>query len=346
MDIQQGIFGQTPEGKEIKKFTLSNDHGMSVVILSYGAILAATKTPDRSGNVGDVALGLRTLEDYLSDTWFLGATIGRYANRIAKGRFNLDGRVYQLAQNSPPSHLHGGYKGFHKVVWQSETEKSRDSASVILSYLSPDGEEGYPGNLSVAVTYSLNERNELALHYQARTDKPTPVNFTNHTYWNLKGFSLGYVLDHVLTLNADHYLPTDEDRIPTGEISSVEGTPMDFREPTKIGLRIGRLQGGGYNHCYVLRKKNGLLSLAATVYEPWTGRVMEVSTTEPGMQLYSGHFLDGYRSVSGLCFEKYHGVCLEAQHFPNSVNQPHFPPTLLRPGKVYAQTTTYRFSVQ
>ena len=346
MDIQQIFFGTTPEGLQIKRFTVSNDHGMIASLINFGAILTSLKVPDRHGKDGEVTLGFDTLEDYIADIWFFGATIGRYANRIANGRFSLNGVEYQLAQNSPPSHLHGGIKGFHKVVWQPRTQGNQDSVSVILYYLSRDGEEGYPGNLSVTVTYTLNNRNELTIDYRAETDKVTPVNLTNHTYWNLNGPGNGDVLDHVLTIHADTYLPTDEDRIPTGELKRVHGTPMDFTQPFKIGARIGQVKRGGYNHCYVLRKEHDPLALAASVYEPLTGRTMEIYTTEPGMQFYSGHFLNHYRGRGGLLLEKYHGFCLEAQHFPNSVNQPHFPSTLLRPEKNYRQTTLYKFSTR
>ena len=345
MDIQQTIFGTTSEGLKIIKFTVSNKHGMIASFINFGAILTSVKVPDRDGSVGEVTLGFDTLEDYIADTWFLGATIGRYANRIAKGKFTLDGVQYQLAQNSPPSHLHGGYKGFHKVVWQPKTQINLESISVAFSYLSEDGEEGYPGNLSVTVTYILNNQNELTITYRAETDKATPINLTNHTYWNLKGVSAGNVLDHVLILNADDYLPTDDERIPTGELKSVHGTPMDFTQPFKIEARIGEVKGGGYNHCYVLRQQLDSLSLAATVHEPITGRIMEIYTTEPGMQFYSGHFLDRYKGAGGIILNKYDGFCLEAQHFPNSVNEPRLPSTILRPGNIYRQTTIYKFQV-
>jgi aldose 1-epimerase len=346
MEIRQDIFSKTPEGYDIEKFTLSNDNGLTASVTNFGAILNSLRSPDRSGRFDEVTLGFDTLEGYIWDTWFFGATLGRYANRIERGRFILDGVEYQLPQNSPPSHLHGGHKGFHKVIWQPKKQVNRDSVSVFFSYLSVDGEEGYPGNLSVKVSYILNNQNELTIAYQAKTDKVTPINLTNHTYWNLKGLTSGNVLDHVLTINADYYLPTDDDRIPTGELKSVHGTPMDFTQPIKIGARIEQVKGGGYNHCYVLRKQGHPLSLAATVHEPLTGRMMEIYTTEPGMQFYSGHFLDNYRGAHGILLQKYHGFCLEAQHFPNSVNQPNFPSTILRPGEVYRQTTVQKFSAK
>ncbi len=345
MDIQQIFFGTTPEGLQIKRFTVSNDHGMIASLINFGAILTSLKVPDRHGKDGEVTLGFDTLEDYIADIWFFGATIGRYANRIAKGKFILDGVEYQLAQNSFPSHLHGGNKGFHKMVWNGDTKIDQDSISVVFSRLSPSGEEGYPGNLHTKVTYTLNNQNELTLCYHAETDKPTPINLTNHTYWNLKGPGFGNVLDHEMTLNADYYLPTDDDRIPTGGIKSVYGTPMDFTHPTKIGDRIDQIKGGGYNHCYVLNRKDNSLCLAAKVYEPEKGRIMEVYTTEPGIQFYSGHFLNNYKGENGILLNRCDGFCLEAQHFPNSVNQPQFPSTILRAGDIYRQTTIHKFSI-
>jgi len=346
VDIRGETFGKTPEGVKIEKFNLSNDQGLTASVTNFGAILTSLTVPNRSGRSEEVMLGFDTLEGYLADIWFFGATIGRYANRIAKGKFSLDGMEYQLAPNSPPSHLHGGTKGFHKRVWSAETRNYENSISVVFSRLSPDGEEGYPGNLSVTVTYTLNNRNELAIDYRAETDKTTPINLTNHTYWNLKGVGNGDVLAHLLTLHAESYLPTDEDRIPTGELRAVQGTPMDFTRPVKIGARIDQVTGGGYNHCYVLKKGPDPLSLAASVYEPFSGRVMEIYTTEPGIQFYSGHFLKNYRGARGILFNKYDGFCLEAQHFPNSVNTPQFPSTLLLPGELYRQRTLHQFSLK
>ncbi len=343
MDLQQEIFGTTTDGVDIEKITISNDNGITASVISFGAILASLRLPDRNGRTEEVTLGFDTLGGYISDVWFFGSTIGRYANRIAQGRFNLDGVEYQLARNSPPSHLHGGNGGFNKVVWRTETQVNRDSIDVVFSYLSTDGEEGYPGNLSTKVAYTLNNQNELTISYQAETDKASPINLTNHTYWNLKGIGSGNVLDHELTLNADRYLPTDDDRIPTGEIGSVFDTPMDFTRPVTIGTRIDQVKGGGYNHCYVVNKENDSLGLAARVQEPKNGRAMEVHTTEPGIQFYTGHFLENYRGAGGIIFNKYDGFCLEAQHFPNSVNEPRFPSTILRPGDRYRQTTIHRF---
>jgi aldose 1-epimerase len=343
MKIEQEMFATTPEGDEIRKFIISNDMGMTVSLINFGAILASLKAPDKNGEIEEITLGFDTLEGYISDVWFFGSTIGRYANRIARGKFSLDGVEYQLACNSPPSHLHGGNKGFNKVVWESETLISQDSIGVVFFYESVDGEEGYPGKLFTKVTYTLNNQDEIIINYLAEADTATPINMTNHTYWNLKGTGSGNVLDQELTLNADHYLPTDEDRIPTGEIRSVFDTPMDFTRPSKIGARIGQIKGEGYNHCYVLNKQGDPLALASRLYEPINGRVMEVYTTEPGIQFYTGHFLDNYRGAGGIVFNKYDGVCLEAQHFPNSVNEPRFPSTILRPGDLYRQTTIHRF---
>jgi aldose 1-epimerase len=344
MDIRREIFGTTREGDEITRFTVSNGSGITASFINFGAILSSLKAPDRNGEIEEVTLGFDTLEAYISDVWFFGSTIGRYANRIEKGRFTLDGVEYQLARNSPPSHLHGGNKGFNKVVWKPYTDVKEDAVGVVFSYLSTDGEEGYPGNLSVEVTFTLNNKNELIIEYRAETDKATPINFTNHTYWNLKGIGAGTTLDHELTLPADHYIPTDDDRIPTGEIESVFTTPMDFTRSTKIGSRIGQIEGGGYNHTYVINKQEGSLGLASRVREPESGRFMEVHTTEPGIHLYSGHFLNNYRGAGGVIFNRCDGLCLEAQHYPNSVNRPQFPSTILRPGELYRQTTIHRFS--
>lgn len=344
MEIEKETFGTTPEGDEITRFTVSNDSGITASFINFGAILSSLKAPDRNGKAEIVTLGFDTLEGYISDIWFFGSTIGRYANRIEKGRFTLNGVEYQLARNSPPSHLHGGNKGFNKVVWKPDIDVRQDAIGVVFSYLSVDGEEGYPGDLSVEVTYTLNNRNELIVDYRAETDKATALNLTNHTYWNLKGVGLGNTLDHELTLHADHYIPTDDDRIPTGEIKSVFTTPMDFTHPTRIGARIDRIEGGGYNHTYVINKEEGSLGLAARVREPESGRIMEVHTTEPGIHLYSGHFLNNYRGAGGVVFNRCDGLCLEAQHYPNSVNRPQFPSTILKPGELYRQTTIHRLS--
>lgn len=343
MRIKRELFGKTPEGAEITRFTVSNDNRITASFIDFGAILTSVRLPNRNGNIQEVTLGFDTLDDYISDVWFFGATIGRYANRISQGRFTLDGVQYQLAQNSFPSHLHGGNKGFHKVVWKPETLVNQDSIGITFSYVSQDGEEGYPGNFAARVTYALNNQNELIITYSAEADRATPVNLTNHTYWNLRGAGSGKALDHILTLNADHYLPTDGDRIPTGEIKTVLNTPMDFTHSTKIGSRIDQVNGGGYNHCYVLNKQGHTPSLAAIVHEPKSRRAMAVYTTEPGIQFYSGHFLNNCRGAAGVPFNQFDGFCLEAQHFPNSVNQPHFPSTILMADEIYGQTTIHKF---
>lgn len=346
MNIQQELFGTTHEGTEISRFILSNDREITATVTNFGATLTSLTLPDRNGNIEEVTLGFDTLEEYTAGTWFCGATIGRYANRMKDGRFTLDGCEYQLDQNSFPSHLHGGQKGFHKKVWTADTNAASDSVSLILSCVSNDGEEGYPGNVSVTVTYTLNNQNELRIAYLAETDQATPINLTNHTYWNLKGVGAGNALDHELILYADTFLPTDADRIPTGEIRRVHGTPMDFTQPATIGARINQITGGGYNHCYVFDKPEGALARVASVHEPTSGRVLEISTTEPGMQFYSGHFLDNCKGADGVIFHWCDAICLEAQHFPNSVNQPEFPSTILRPGETYTQTTIHTFSTE
>lgn len=343
MKIKQEFFGETPEKHEISLYHIANDYGITASVTNFGATLTSLKLPDKNGKPETVTLGFDTLEEYISSTWFCGATIGRYANRMKDGRFSLDGKEYQLEQNSFPSHLHGGKTGLHKKVWTVEIDTKSDSTDLIFSCLSKDGEEGYPGNLSVIVTYTLNNQNELIIAYQAETTQATPLNLTNHTYWNLKGVGTGDTLEHELTLFADRYIPTDADRIPTGEILEVTGTFMDFTQPQTIGARIKQIDGGGYNHCYVFNKQYGELSLAARVKEPTSCRVMEVYTTEPGIQFYSGHFLNNCKGNGGVFFNTCDAFCLEAQHFPNSVNQPQFPSTILRPGETYRQTTIHKF---
>jgi aldose 1-epimerase len=346
--VQQTSYGRTPEGAAVDLFTLTNRNGMVVKIINYGAIVTELHVPDRQGNNGDVVLGFNTLEGYLSDHPYFGGIIGRYANRIAGGRFTLDGKEYRLATNDGPNHLHGGVKGFDKVVWKAESSQSEAGPAVAFSYVSPDGEEGYPGTLSTKVTYTLTAENELRIDYLATTDKPTPVNLTNHSYFNLAGEGSGDILAHELMLAADRFTPVDDTLIPTGELKDVTGTPMDFRKMTPVGARIDEVPGpapGGYDHNYVLTRSGDGLELAARVYEPKTGRVMEVLTTEPGIQLYTGNFLDGtLKGKRGVAYAKHFGFCLETQHFPDSVNQPAFPSAILRPGETYRTTTVYRFS--
>ncbi len=344
--ITKSEFGKLPDGTVIDAYTLTNAKGMKAKVITYGAILTELDVPDKSGKMGDVVLGFDNLKGYLDGHPYFGATVGRVANRIAKGKFTLDGKEYKVAVNNGPNHLHGGLKGLDKVVWKAQITQTSDVAAVKFTYTSPDGEEGYPGKLTIAVTYSLANDNALRIDYEAKTDKATPVNLTNHSYFNLAGS--GDILGHELTLMGDSYTPTDDTLIPTGKIASVKGTPLDFTKATPIGKRIGELKGepGGYDHNFVLPKKDGL-QLAASVYDPKSGRVMDVLTTEPGIQFYTGNFLDGtLKSKDGKVYKKNHGFCLEAQHFPDSVNHPEFPTMTLKPGETYKQTTVYRFGTK
>ncbi|GAB3525775.1 galactose mutarotase [Pontibacter brevis] len=350
MNIKQEPFGTTPEGEEATLYTLTNANGMQVQITNYGATITSVLVPDREGEMGDVVLGFDSLGGYFTPEYvksgpYFGAIVGRYGNRIAKGRFTLNGEEYQLATNNGENHLHGGNKGFDKVMWEAEPLQGQNS--VRFTYVSPDGEEGYPGKLTSAVTYTLTNDNEIRIDYQATTDKATPVNLTNHSYFNLAAGEAEDALGHVVTLNADKYTVVDESLIPTGELRNVEGTVMDFREPQTIGARVNQVEGGGYDHNYVLNGEKGEMKKAATVYEPTSGRVMEVFTTEPGIQFYSGNFLDGTITGSGnQTYKKHYGFALETQHFPDSPNQPEFPSTILEPGETYESTTVYKFSTR
>jgi aldose 1-epimerase len=353
MDVQKTRFGKTPDGKQVDLYTLTNAGGCKVTIMNYGATVVRIEVPDRNGNIADVTLGYDTLGGYFSkNNPYFGAIVGRYGNRIAKGRFTLDGVEYQLATNDGENHLHGGVKGFDKVVWDAEGVQSSDGPGVKLSYLSRDGEEGYPGNLSCTVEYTLTKENELRLEYAAETNKATVLNLTNHTYFNLRGQGTGDILSHQLTLNAVGYMEVDDGLIPTGSgWRRVKGTPMDFTVPATIGSRIAEVGGGpnpvGYDHNYVLADWDRSLKLAATVYDATSGRVMEVFTTQPGMQLYSGNFLDG--SVTGknsMVYQQYSGLCLETQHFPDSPNRSRWPSVVLRPGEKYWNVTVYKFSAK
>ncbi len=345
--VQKTPFGKLPDGTVIELYTLTNAKGLVAKVMTYGAILTELDVPDRQHQLGDVVLGFDNLDQYLAGDPYFGATIGRVANRIARGKFTLDGQSYTLATNNGPNALHGGLKGFDKVVWQAEPVEVPHGAAVRFSYTSPDGEEGYPGTLHATVTYTLTDRNELRLEYTATTDKPTPVNLTNHSYWNLAGE--GDILGSILTLNADRYTPVDDTLIPTGELAPVKGTIMDFTKPMAIGSRLGQLTNNpqGYDHNYVLNSGGGKLAFAARVYEPNSGRVMEVYTTEPGLQFYSGNFLDGtLKGKRGMVYRQHDALCLEADHFPDAVNHPEFPSTILRPGQTYHELTLYRFKVQ
>jgi aldose 1-epimerase len=349
--VSRAVFGKTPEGETVDVFTLSNAQGMEVRVITYGGIITSIRVPDRSGHLDDVVLGFDNLDGYIKNPPYLGAIIGRYANRIAKGRFALDGKTYTLAVNNGPNHLHGGIKGFNKVVWKAESFKNFDGTGVVFTHTSPDGDEGYPGTLSLRVAYTLSDHNEIAVDYQATADKPTPVNLTQHTYFNLAGEGSRDVLDHVLTINASRYTPVDANLIPVGELRDVAGSPFDFRMPKAIGERIGQddpqlRMGNGYDHNFVLDRTGDSLLQAAHVVEPSTGRVLDVSTTEPGMQLYTGNFLDGtLTGKSGHVYKRRYGFCLETQHFPDSPNQPNFPNTILRPGETYRSKTVFAFSV-
>lgn len=340
---EEKIYGKTPDGREVQIFILTNNNGTTAKMTNYGAILVSLETADKDGNIADVTLGFDTLDGWVnSNDPYFGTTVGRVANRTAKGRFTLDGTEYTLAVNNGPNHLHGGIKGFDKVVWDAKLTSTDDQASVKFTYTSQDGEEGYPGNLSVTVTYTLNNANELTIRYEAKTDKATPINLTNHTYWNLAGHDSGTILDHEMTINADNYTPIDDDLIPTGEIAAVKGTGLDFTTAKLIGTDIESV--GGYDHNYVINKTDDDLTLAASVCHPDSGRVMEVCTTQPGVQLYSANFLDGSIQGKGKCsYQKQGGFCLETQHYPDSINQPQFPSIVLRPDETYSEKTVHKF---
>ncbi|MGD8727716.1 MAG: aldose epimerase family protein [Gemmatimonadales bacterium] len=345
-------FGQMPDGRAVSVYTLTNANGMRVRAINYGGIILSLEVPEREDRLDDVVLGYDDLEGYLEETPYFGAIIGRYGNRIAGGSFTLDGATYTLATNNGPNHLHGGLVGFDKVIWDAELFQHDSGAGVIFAYTSADGEEGYPGTLTVRVTYMLSQENELSFDYHAVTDKPTPVNLTQHTYFNLAGHGSGDILGHELTLNATRFTPVDATLIPTGDIIPVAGTPFDFRSAKPIGADIAadheQLQhGGGYDHNFVLDREAPGLVHAAQVYEPTTGRVMDVYTTEPGLQFYSGNFLDGtITGKSGHVYGHRQGFCLETQHYPDSPNTPAFPTTILRPGEEYASRTVYTFGVR
>ena len=345
---------QVDDFDSIQLYTLTNSKGMQVKISNYGAIITSILVPDRDGKLADVALGYDRVEDYINavDKPYFGAVVGRYGNRIAQGSFSLDGETYTLAINNPPNHLHGGIIGFDKVVWDAKLTRGAGWQGLELSYLAKNKEEGYPGNLAVTVTYKLTDDNEVRVEYHATTDKATPVNLTQHTYFNLKGEGEGTILDHELMLNAKQYTPVDEGLIPTGEMPEVAGTPFDFRTAKAIGRDIGQddqqlTYGLGYDHNFVLDKGEGEMSLAARVQEPTTGRVLEIHTTDPGIQFYSGNFLDGrLQGKSGKPYLHRGGFCLETQHYPDSPNQPNFPSTILKPGEKYQTTTVFKFSAE
>ena len=344
--VTQQRFGKSGDGIETTLFTCKNANGARMQVTDYGARLVAVDVPDKTGKLANVTLGFDSAEKYAAHSAFFGCTTGRYANRIAKGRFTLDGKEYKLATNNGANHLHGGMKGFDRYVWKGEEVKTKDGVGAKFTFRSKDGDEGYPGALDVAVTFLLTDKNEVQIDYAATTDKPTVLNLTNHAYWNLAGAGSGDVLRHKISIAAENYLAVDDGLIPTGMLAPVKGTPLDFIEPHEIGSRIAETKKGvapgGYDHCYVLRdrEKNGV-PLAARVEDPQSGRVMEVYTTEPAVQFYTANFLDGDEKNGG---HKQHGAfCLETQHFPDSPNQPAFPSTVLRPGQIYKQTTVYKF---
>ena len=340
-------FGRTADGAVVDLYTLTNKSGLIARIMTYGATLTELHVPDRSGKLADVVLGFDTFEPYGKGHPFFGSTTGRVANRIGGGKFTLDGREYKLAINNGPNTLHGGLKGFDKKIWRAREVKRADGAAVEFRYVSPDGEENFPGALDTKVTYTLTDDNALQIDYVAKTSKPTIVNLTNHSYFNLAGS--GDVLGHELLMNARWYTPLDENTVPTGEVRVVDGTPFDFRTPRRIGERIDQLQATrGYDHNFVLDgRQEGELKPMASVHEPASGRVIEVWTTEPGVQLYTANFLDGSMTgKGGIRYPKHGAFCLEAQHFPDAPNKPHFPSIILRPGETYRQTTVHRFSTR
>ncbi len=351
-NVTTSSFGKLPDGTAVDLFTLTNAKGTKLRVTNYGGIITSLEVADRKGQLGDVVLGHETLEGYVKAHPYFGAIVGRYGNRIAKGRFTIDETTYKLAVNNGPNHLHGGLKGFDKVVWKATPFEREGEVGVIFTHVSPDGDEGYPGRLDARVTYALNDANELAIDYHAKTDKATHVNLTQHSYFNLAGDGSGDVLGHELTLNADRYTPVDATLIPTGTLAPVDGTPFDFRKPTAIGARIDAAHpqikhGGGYDHNFVTNRTGGEMALVARVREAGTGRVMEVRSTEPGVQFYTGNFLDGsITGKAGHVYGKRTGFCLETQHFPDSPNQPSFPSTLLRPDGEYKTRTVFAFSTE
>ncbi len=348
--LKKSAFGKSKDGQPVGIYTLTNTGGMEVAITNYGGIVVSLKAPDRNGKFADVVLGFDTFDAYLNNTPFFGALVGPYGNRIAKARFTLDGHEYHLAANDNGNTLHGGPKGFDKRLWQAKDVSTKEVPALELTYLSKDGEEGFPGNLSVTVTYSLTPKNELKIDYAATTDKDTVLNLTNHSYFNLAGQGEGDILSHLMMINADRFTPVDATLIPTGELKSVAGTPLDFRKPTAIGARIDDDDqqmkfGRGYDHNFVLNRKGGELILAARVTEPSSGRVLEVHTTQPGLQFYTGNFLDGtVHGKAGKVYPRRSAFCMETQHFPDSPNQPQFPTTALKPGEHFQSTTVFRFS--
>ncbi len=350
MNCEKQLYGKLDDGTEVDVYTMTNDNGLRAKVITYGAMLISLETPDRDGKLDKITLFRDSLEDYVAGHPYFGCTVGRYANRIAKGKFTLDGTEYQLAVNNPDdkplNHLHGGVKGFDKQVWTAEPVDGDGVVGVCFSLESPDGDENYPGTLNASVTYSLDNQDQLTLFYSATTDKPTIVNLTNHSYWNLAGAGSGDILQHELTLYADNFLPVDDGLIPKGPLAAVEGTPMDFTVPMAIGSRIANVEGG-YDHCYVLnRMADEKLVMVAKAVDPKSGRVMEIITDQPAVQFYTGNFLDGTISGGGVKYEKNHAFCLETQKYPDSPNQPDYPSAVLRPGETYEHVTIHKFTTQ
>ena len=344
-------FGKTKEGENVQVFTLTNANGVNAKILDFGGVLYEMNVPDKDGNLGNVSCNYPTIPEYQDVRPYFGSLVGRYGNRIAKGKFTLDGVEYSVPVNNGENALHGGLKGFDQVIWAATPAADENGASLTLKYTAKDGEEGYPGNLAVVVVYTLGNDNTRKIDYAATTDKATPINLTNHTFWNLGGATSGTIRDHILQLNASRYLPTDAGLIPTGEVASVEGTPLDFRKAKPIGQDIDKVTeeqfNGGYDHCIVLdQAKPGEMGLCAIAKDPKTGRVMKIETTEPAVQFYSGNFLDGSTKVGDYVYAKHTAFCLETQHYPNSPNQPEFPSTILKPGETYRHTTVHTFTVE
>jgi aldose 1-epimerase len=351
MTMERTDFGSMPDGRPVYLYRLANEQGATATITNYGGTVVSLLVPDREGTPGDVVLGYDTLEEYLVHPFYFGCIVGRYANRIAGARFTLDGVEYALAQNDGENSLHGGVRGFHKMLWEAQEAESQDGPALRLRRVSPNGEEGYPGNLSVEVAYTLTQANELRIVYAATSDRPTIINLTNHSYFNLRGAGSGDILDHELMIGAGRFTAAGPGLIPTGELRSVKGTPMDFTEPVAIGARIEEqdeqlLAGLGYDSNWVLDDHGAGLVLAASVYDPESGRVMEVLTTEPALQFYSGNFMTDVRGKDGQLYRRRHALCLEAQHYPDSPHRPEFPSVVLRPGDTYTQTTIYRFSAR
>ncbi len=346
MNITREQYGNTLEGKNVERFVLSNSTGITVSAITYGCIITSVKMPDREGSIAEVTLGFDSLDGYLAGHPYFGALVGRFANRIAAGRFELDGKPYSLARNiDGKNHLHGGTVGFDKKIWAAEEIEKSDRVGVVFSYTSPDGEEGYPGNLEVTVTYTLSEAGELSFEYRAETDKATPINLTNHTYWNFAAAGSGKIYDHRLTLHCSRYLPVNDDLLPTGEVLPVQGTPLDFSTEKAIGRDIGKLSLG-YDHCFVADKQPGTMAAIARLHEPTSGRGMVLSTSKPAVQLYTGNFLDGIKGAGGAVFDKHTALCLETEFYPDAPNQPAFPSAVLRPGALYHHTTTQSLFVE